>query len=111
MPKTITSPVERWSGTVTLSDPLNFPQVMGFQDALESAREFGDDASVIAVNYSLLPGILPCVEQWELDGEFPASPGLDTFPATPALASAELIAWLVGEISGLFAEAEEIPKE
>jgi len=109
MAKIITSPTEKWPGTVTLSDPLSFPQALAFQDALEEARKLGDNASAQQVNYLLLPGIIACVEKWGLDGI--GTPTPETFPATPALSSAKLIGWLVGEISQLYQEANEVPFE
>ena len=110
MPKVITSPVDKWPGTVTISDPLTFPQVIAFQEALDEARALGGDASMHAANYALLPGVFKCVEAWELDG-IPEHPTPDTLPGTPALASAELLGWLIEEISNLFTEANEVPNE
>lgn len=108
MSKVITSPVDKWPGTVTLHDPLTFPQVLAFQDALDEARALGGEASVSKVNYTLLPGIFQCVETWELDG-IGENPTPDTFPASPALSSAKLISWLIEEVTALFQEANEVP--
>lgn len=110
MSKVITSPVDRWPGTVTLSDPLTFPQSLAVEDALAAAQELGEEASQRRQNYTVLPGLLGCVEKWDLDG-FPEKPTADTFPSTPALAAAELIAWLIEEIISLYYEAEPDPNE
>ena len=127
MPKTITSPVRRWPGTVILSDPLSIPQTIAFEDALNKsqadAKERGDIvriknskgkesevANAASGRYRLiiLDGILPCVEGWQLDG-LPETLTKDTFPGTPRIPSVELIAWLVEEISKLFIEANDVP--
>jgi len=108
--KVITSPVKRFSGTVVLSDPLTYPQVFAFQDALEAIKELGGDANYLRVQYAALPGILKCVEEWHLEG-VPAHPGADNFPATPMASAAQLISWLFGEISKLNDEAENVPLE
>jgi len=108
MSKTIESPVKKWSGTVTLHDPLTFPQVLAFQDALDAARALDDNVSVSRVNYTLLPGIIECVESWNLDG-ISNNPTPDDLPASPSLSSAELIGWLINEITQLFREANEVP--
>lgn len=115
MSKVITSPVKRWPGTVTLSDPLTFPQVFAFEDANEAVQAevnngAKDDLSVARVSWLILPGVLSCVEAWNLK-DFPAAPTVDTFPATPKLSRAYLIAWLVREITALYREAEESPNE
>ena len=105
MSKVVTSPVKKWPGTVTLSDPLSFPQAIGFEDAIDAVRAL-EDPSQQRVNYTLLPAVLTCVEKWELEGlGDPPSP----FPATPLVASARLLAWLVQEVSRLFNEADEVP--
>lgn len=106
MSKIITSPVKRWAGTVKISDPLTFPQVFAFQDAIEAAKRA--ESSVMASNAAWLPGILACVEAWELEN-FPRNPTPETFPATPPGSSARLIAWLIGEIGGLFQESDPDP--
>jgi len=105
MSKTITSPVKKWPGTVTLSDPLSFPQAIAFEDTIDAVKAL-EDPSQQRVNYTLLPAVLACVEKWELEGlGDPPNP----FPATPLVASALLLAWLVREVSRLFNEAEEVP--
>ncbi len=110
MSKILTSPVKKWPGEVILSDPLTFPQVFAFEDALGAAREQGENATVLRANAALLPGVIACVEEWHL-ANFPEHPTPETFPATPARASAQVVAWLVGEIGKLFSEAEEVPNE
>lgn len=108
MSKVIVSPVKRFSGTVTLSDPLTFPQVIGLEESFARRSELGDDPTFAQAVYALLPGLLPCVEKWELSG-FPATVAADNFPATPRDSVARLIAWLVKEVSALYKEAEEVP--
>ena len=110
MSKIITSPVAKWPGTVTLFDPLTYPQVIAFQDVLKLAGELDEDVSVVEANYILLPGIFTCVETWQLE-DIGDNPTVDTFPATPGRSAGELVAWLITEISRLFTEAEEVPKE
>lgn len=108
MPKTITSPVARFPGTVTLSDPLTFPQSFAFEDALNAARELGDNPSLSRANYAILPGVLACVEAWRLEG-IPEYPTLEAFPSTPRKPIADLVAWLVNEIGALYREADNVP--
>ena len=109
MSKVITSPVDRWPGTVTLSDPLTFPQALAVEDALDAVDK---EATQRRQNYTILPGLLACIEEWHIEGKgFPKSPTAETFPSTPAIAAAELIAWLIEEIIGLYYEAEPDPNE
>lgn len=106
MPKTIVSPIKRWPGTVTISDPLSYPQVFAWRDAIRAAQGIEGEAEldVFERNAALVPGVVACVEKWELENFNP-----DPFPATPAVSSSRLLAWLVEEIGKLFSEAEEIP--
>ena len=106
MSRTITSPVKRFAGTVVLHDPLTFDQVFAFQDAMDAAREAGDN--YLRVNHAVLPGVLACVEEWHL-ANIPDGVTIESFPATPPVQVARLISWLVEEVAKAFAEAEEIP--
>ena len=125
MSKTIVSPVKKWPGSVTISDPLNISQAMAFEEAINGLQEFratlpkyevtdknGNKKSVVdtlSAKYRslLIPGICACVEKWELDGLRVVTP--DNFPATPKLSSARLALWLSDEITNLYREADEIP--
>lgn len=109
MPKVIFSSVGRFSGAVTLSDPLTFPQKFALEDANKVAIGLGETTQS-RLNYALLPGICACVEKWELEG-LPEDITPDNFPATPPVASAELVAWLLEEITLLYTEAEAVPNE
>lgn len=104
MSKTIFSPVAKWKGSVVIADPLTFPQATAVEDAIEAAR--GLD-TVTKQNAAMLPGICACVEKWELEGLGQLTP--ETFPSTPRIASAKLIAWLIEEIGKLYQEGDEIP--
>lgn len=127
MGKIITSPVKRWRGTVTLSDPLTIPQVMAYEDAMragkEAALEHGNTVQVKNKSgeeetqanffsarylYTILPGVCACVEKWELEG-LPAVVTAENFPGSPKMDSARLLSWIIGEISKLYTEAEEVP--
>lgn len=112
MSKIITSPVKRWAGTVTLADPLTFPQYQAWQTAARAAGLVlqNENATPSMMDERLVPGVLACVERWELQG-FPAPVTVENFPATPRKASAQLVAWLVREISALVkGDEEEDPK-
>ena len=109
MSKVITSPVKRYSGTVTLYDPLTFPQSIAFEDALEAVRALGKTATMSKIRYAFLPGVLACVESWSLNGGFPERPALDTFPSTPKAPIGELIEWLIAEVSALYRDSEDVP--
>lgn len=103
MSKVITSPVDEWPGTVTLHDPLTFPQRFAFEDALTAARELREESEA-RFNYALLPGVLACVESFQLSN-FPTQPAPDNWPSTPKEPTAKLVAWLVGEIAKLYEAA------
>lgn len=110
MSKVITSPVKKFPGTVTLSDPLTFPQVFAVEDALDKSIEVDSAFASSRARYAVLPAIIECVEKWELEG-IPENVTVETFPATPPTSTARLIAWLINEIVELFKEAEPDPNE
>jgi hypothetical protein len=106
MSRAIESPVKRWPGRITLPDYLTAPQDAAFEDARTEAANFGDDQFAHFSN-AWLPGILACVEKWELQG-FPENPTPETFPKTPRGPFAELLAWIIGEIAKLY-EDDPVP--
>ncbi len=131
MGKIITSPVKKWPGTVTLSDPLSLPQAVKFQESIRDARNTYNKAfeaagidtdlqnakevdfekielSTAELSEVRLEAVLDCVEEWNLEGiESPPNP----FPGSPAISSARLMQWLIGEITKLLTEDEEAPNE
>ncbi len=109
MSKVITSPVKRFPGTVTLQEPLFYPQVIAFRDAVEAARELPDGSSQLEYNHTILPGIIAVVESWDLAG-VEKHPTPDTFPVTPNKSAIDLMAWLIAETSKLFTD-DEIPND
>ena len=109
MTKRIESPVEKFPGFVTLHDPLTYPQLIAYHDATEKASELGE-TTWIKLRFALLPGVLACVESWEIEG-LQEEPTVDNFPATPLIPSGELITWLQEEITKLLVEAETVPNE
>lgn len=120
MPKIITSPVDRWPGTVTIADPMTMPQVLAFEDALSKRSEFfeeRDGQRLLKVNTLLggpdaegIAAILPCVESWEIEG-FPKKPTEKNFPSSPRGDSHVFIQWLFGEILNVYAGETDIPNE
>ncbi len=111
----IESPVKHFKGTVQLSDPLTFPQVIAFQDVIRDTmtliNEDGKEKIALAkLHYALLPGILLCVEKWQIEN-IPKKLTAENFPATPRTAVGELIDWLREEITSLVIEAESVPNE
>jgi hypothetical protein len=104
MPKIIVSPIRKWPGSVTLQDPLLFPAYMKLKAALDDSQVAEGAGMKMQI---ALPGLCACVETWELKdlGQITS----ETFPASPIKASAELFAWLMGEVMALLLEAEEVP--
>lgn len=125
----IQSPVKRWPGTVTIPEYLTIPQAMAFEDAINNAKDLLPEVTPVIIGEdnkfpeltkeqkeyvdvklssswanAVLPGILACVNEWNLEGL-----DKDNFPATPKVSRIELLSWLMGEISKLYNEADEIP--
>lgn len=96
MGKVITSPVKRFPGTVTLPDGYTFPQIIAFDKSLADAR--GDGQTNTEMWFTMLRGLIPCVESWNLTG-VPSAPTPETFPATPRGAATRLVSWLFEEIA------------
>lgn len=108
MGKRIECPVKKWPGSVVLVDPMGFEQYLKWKQTINAAHELVKDEKVPWDEYdaAVSPGIIACVEKWELEG-LPEKP--ETLPATPRLASHKLIHWLIGEITALITEDETVP--
>jgi len=105
MPKTVTCPVARYAGTVTFADPLTMPQAIAWERAVSEAQNI-QAQSQTEFEAALLPGICACVEKWELKGLVIATP--ETFPATPRAESAQLVGWLVKELTAIYTGSGEV---
>ena len=102
------SPVKKFPGSVTIPDFLNYPQVLAFREAVQAAQELGEGAKLVEYNHALLPGVIPCVEKWEIPS-LPQVISADNFPVAPTQASQRLTAWLIGLVTALMNEADDIP--
>jgi len=109
MPKTIISTIKRWPGTVTISEPLTFPQVQAIEDAIGLPEgEINSEKRIwlSVIDVKRLPVIQACVEKWELENFNP-----DPFPASPRSASHKLVEWLFLEIYKVYIGELEDPNE
>ena len=112
MSKTITSPVKRWAGTVTIADPLTIPQAQAIEAGLEKPEQVDgkDTIWVSQLDVMRLPAVMVCVEKWELAG-FPEVVTLETFPASPRGDSHKLADWIFTEILKVYSGEAEVPNE
>ena len=108
MSRTIKSPSKQWPGEVVLSDPLTFPQILAFEDAISNVKAVGNKVTQARADSLIIPGIIPCVEEWRLEG-FPSEVTESTFPASPRVPCTQLITWLVKELTAEFMSGEIIP--
>lgn len=105
MPKTITSPVPEFPGTLTLSAPLTLAQCYAIETALGDPNEIAGSEQkriwLTASDMQSLPALIACVENWNIQGQ-PEQPTLETFIATPRRASHDLIAWAFRELTQIY---------
>ena len=100
MSKVVLSPIKEFPGQVVLFDPLNMHQVLAWEHGIKDAK-LTEGATLSEVNAAYLPGIIACVQKWELSG-VPNDPTPDNFPMSPRISTAKLIDWLIGEISKVY---------
>jgi hypothetical protein len=103
--KRITSPSQRWPGSVVLFDPLTLPQALAWEKAVRHTQQLGEDITLTDINYAMLPGICACVEKWELEGLDQVIP--ESFPASPRKDSIALCSWLIKEVTAVYIGEEE----
>jgi hypothetical protein len=101
----ITSPVKEFPGTVERPDSLTLPQVIAFENGIRDLKRDGTPAESDGETLAL---ILPFFTDWQIEGQ-PAAPTVETFIFSPRKAGAELVAWLLGEITKVYVGETEIP--
>ena len=109
MPRLITSPVKRWPGTVTLSDPITLPQYIAWCDAIDDSNRVKQNGSSSGPRRLLaaVGGALACVDDWQIEGL--PRPTAETWPMKPRAACIELANWLFGEVARAMDDEETIP--
>lgn len=111
MPKVISSPVAKFPGTVTLADPLTFPQLLAFEQAVEQAQAvIAREGTQAEYDAALLPGLLACVVACDM-AALPPTLTPENFPAAPRKASNALIAWLSRSVGQLIRGDEALPPD
>jgi hypothetical protein len=106
---------DKWRGTVTLRDPLYLPDVLAIEEAQEQVSAMRAAANgemglktVTLVHRAWLEPICEIVEEWHLEG-FPENVTPKTFPASPRIESAKLVAFLIGEMLKIYeGDAEQV---
>lgn len=108
MSKAITSPIERWAGSVTIADPLTIPQAHLIEAGLHRPESDGEKVWLTVIDEMRLPAIMACVEKWELEN-MPQPVTVETFPASPRGDSHKLIEWLFNQILQVYFGEALIP--
>jgi hypothetical protein len=111
MSKTITYKGAKFAGTVILSDPLTLDQEAAYEESMGLYREVRERLKTGPVGPAILakaflPGILPCVEKWDIPG-IPANVTIDTWPLRPRSAVGSLLVWLASEVGKLYADSTD----
>ena len=105
MPKTIQSPVQRFPGSVVLSDPLTYPQALAFEESYANALEVKErEGTQTEYEVALWPGLSKCIEKCDVKGI-----DINRPPASPRGKVAEFVAWLFTEILEVYIGDTEDP--
>lgn len=109
---TVKSPVDAFPGSVELPKRLTLPQALAYERAIKKAQDLKADEDARQSEYDLivLEPICDVVEKWNLrdeDGEDLGELSPNNFPGSPRMASARLVAWLIGEVSAIYNPRED----
>ena len=103
MPKRVDCPIKRWPGVVTFKDPIPLADCVILEHSIKTMRDLGEDITQVEAEALLLPGVLACIERFELGNGFT----LDPFPGTPRRSSAQLVAWLIDQVMLVYRDEAE----
>lgn len=109
MSKVIPIDIGKFKGSVTLADPLTFPQATAIERALDFKVEEGKPFFTV-FDKEQLPAIFAVVEKWDLTG-LPEEVTLETFPASPRKPTHLLIQALFREVVAIYTGESIVPKE
>ena len=113
MGKRIESPIKRFAGAVELKDPLPYYLVTKYEAAGQISRawraahpDFDPEKTTLgdiaALYEPYIPVVIEAVEKWDIVG-LPEKPTAETWPGTPRKAAISLLAWLIGQVTELYA--------
>lgn len=110
--KIVTVDFPPFVGTVVMPDYLTLPQVLAYEDANDEIRELRETqpakASLSRMNSINIAVILSIVTEWKVSG-IPEGVTAETFPFTPRLQSAKMLAQLTREITAIYTGEIDIP--
>jgi len=110
MTKEITSPVERWAGTVVIADPLTISQARAVEQALNQSDIAEGKIWLSTIDEQQLPAVFACVTEWRIES-LPKDLTIDNFPASPRGDSHKFIEWIFREIMAVYVGEIKVPNE
>jgi len=135
--KVITSPLERWKGTVTLADPLDMTQAMAIEDGLrlpehpeltklqeaydDAVLDFGAESRQVMRAKKKLDSFRLPYTLWDSQ-RIPAIQACvvswdlegftrDPFPFSPREDTHRLVDWIFAELTQIYVGEKTVPKE
>ena len=107
--KIIESPVARFPGSITLYDPITYPQLIEWRDNNTKFYECfnNKDKKIFEGEQFAWKAIFAVSEEVTIKGF--ESRDVDKIPSTPLSLIDELLAYLIGEIRKYIAKEEEVP--
>jgi len=106
MSKIVTSPVKRFTGTVTFSQPLNYDQYISWSTANEALGRSAEAGKVSPEDErTIWRALYPCVEAWNITNWNVT--GVAEIPSSPRTPVISLLFWLVHELTVILTEDDD----
>jgi hypothetical protein len=110
MPKTITSPVAKFPGSVVIADPMTYPGAIAFERAWKAASGLDrEQVTIKEIHYAWIPGLCANVLECHIEGYENLTP--ENFPASPSKDAANFASWLIGEVLKVYGGGENDPND
>ena len=107
MSRIITSPVQEFPGTVTISEPVLYPQYLQYRRLMVESDQAHTDGRFVDQEIAAWGALVACIETFDVPGFESNDP--TQFPASPRRAVIDLLQFIVGEVRKVIVGEEHIP--
>jgi len=109
MSKTVKSPIEVLPGSITISQPVLYPQYVKYRRLMGESDQAHEDGDNVAQEYKAWAAVCACLDAFDVPGFENRDP--EQFPASPRRAVVDLLLWALSEVNKVITGEETVPND